>query len=241
MAKYDEVLRGIRRLAEAQFGTPTEMSRQFKINQSKLSKMLAKTNVPKADFVLELLDSLGVELVWPDEVKETSRPVIVHAAGESSKQGAECSTDYRAIPLLSLADAAEAKNIPASTCKEWCVVSRHIPTLINRKNLVAVRLDQSQRHLPGTLDPGDTAVIDRDDLTVPDSNSGNIFLVRDPWDGICLKRVRTRSQDGRILLILFSDNGEFAPSTIGLDELGDDISRAILGRAVFGRCDLTKK
>ncbi|EGJ51861.1 S24/S26 family peptidase [Desulfocurvibacter africanus] len=249
MGLYDEIRRGVERIAKNRYGSPTAMCRELGMasQQPKISRLLGTGSVPAADFVAELLDKLGVRLIWPDQVKDTAQEVVfidyeVARTASAALRVTPKAEDYRAIPLTSEDVAAGPGLVPEDSIQGWVLLWRHIPALMTRRNLVASKIGHNQRSMTPVLHPGDYIVIDRDDITVPDSPHGNVFLVRDPHDGLAVKRVRVQSRAGHTMLVLYSENPEYPPDIIDLTaDYDGDFGRAIVGRVVYSWSDMTKK
>lgn len=239
MTLEHDITSGIDRLVKKKFGSYNKMCREFGIKQATLSKFCTGAN-SGYKFVAEILDKLGVRLLWPDQVSETKRPVIMNAPKETP-EGFAISNRTRAIPILPIDEVSDFGAMDAVNITDWCLLEGNISTLLNRNNLVAVRLDRDQRHLGHLIRPGDLVVVDREDKSVNEDRDGNIFLVKDPWDGFAIKRATLRQQNENFILLFYSDSGEFPPSTIDINDLGEDIQQAVVGRIVHARIDMTKK
>lgn len=247
MGLYEEIQAGVSRIAKSRYGSVNAMCKALGLPQPKMSRLLGKGSVPAADFAAETLDKLGVRLIWPDQVRETSQDVVfvdyeTAQTATAALKVAPKAENYRAIPLTSEDVAAGIGLVPDDSIQGWVLLWRHIPALMTRRNLVASKIGNNQRSMTPVLHPGDYVVIDRDDISVPDSPHGNVFLVRDPHNGLTVKRVRVQSRAGHTMLVLYSENPEYPPEIIDLTaDYDDDFSRAIVGRVVYSWSDMTKK
>ena len=144
--------------------------------------------------------------------------------------------DYRAIPLTNLEVAAgPGLAIQEEALESWVLV--YAPELANRRvRLVAVRVEKGQRSMLPLIMPGDIVVIDLDDR---DTDREGIFLIRDPEDGLALKRVASFMKRGQRALTFYSDNtAEYKPNTYFLTEFKAD---PIIGRCIWQWGDLEKR
>ncbi|MHC1788563.1 hypothetical protein [Solidesulfovibrio sp.] len=241
MAIAQEIMRGIQRVVD-KFGSQNSMAAELGIKQLALNRFFRGSNTGYQD-VCEWLDKLDARLLWPDQVPSNQRAVsFVSPEAPAEAKGCVSPDAYRAIPLVSLAAASIVGLIPDSKIDGWHLVSQNNPALMTRNNLVCCLVESGRQGMEPVATTGDVAVIDRDDIRVSNEKRGNIFLINDKYDGICLRRVRLEVRGRETLIIVYADNDSSPPYSVdasaGLDK---EVPKVIIGRVVYLWSDLSKK
>jgi len=245
MSLAQDVREKVKRLVADQFdGNESAAAREWGVKQNTLNRLGRGINTGYKD-VCEILDKIGVKLVWPGEVNVTDRsltfasPELLNIEGNTPPPVGD---EYRAIPLTSAEVAAGPGLIPEDGIQGWCILWKNIPALLRRRNLLCSRLADKQNSMEPTLHPGDFIVIDRNDIIIPSINKGNIFLIRDKYDGIAVKRLSLQQQGMESLLIVHSDNKFFPPYSINVtQEFEDQLSNVVIGKVVYSWSDMSKQ
>jgi len=248
MNMVDKVKQGIARMAR-DFGGPSALAERSGVGQPNLSKFLAGKAIPRFDTIARVLETLGAKIVFPEDERDTTRPVVFAStrrsavAAESAPQPAP--ENYMAIPLAQPPAAAGPGLIPAGAVRGWVLALKDQSSIRYRTNLVALEVGKGQESMAPTLHPLDIVLVDRDDYR-PDPD-GSIFLVREPGaEGeVSLKRVYTSRQQDRTLITFLSDNPDrrsYPPAVYCLEtDYQSDLRRAMVGRVVWAWSDMTRK
>lgn len=220
--------------------------RTAKAKRATAYKVLGKDANTNARDYLTWLENLGAKIVFPDEVKDTTREICwVDAKRVGAENGAKppAAENYFAVPLAKGVVAAGPGLVPHDAVKGWLLVYRYQKAIQHRTNLVAVEIGQGQESMAPTLHPEDIVLVDKD-VRQPEPE-GSIFLVRDKDDDVSIKRVTVERRHGETWLAYSSDNPDkrsYMPRFFNLGEdFGGDISRAIVGRVVWAWKDMTRK
>lgn len=245
MSLAQDVREKVRRIVDEQFrGNESAAAREWGVSQNCLNRLGRGINTGYKD-VCEIIDKIGVKLIWPDEISVTDKtltfasPELLNVGGNVSPPVGD---EYRAIPLTTAEVAAGPGLIPDDGIQGWCILWKNIPALLRRRNLLCSRLGDKQNSMEPTLHPGDFIVIDRDDITIPSSNTGNIFLIRDQYHGIAVKRLSLQQQGMESLLIVHSDNRGYPPYSINItQEFEDQLSSVVIGKVVYSWADMSKQ
>lgn len=249
MSLLDSVKQGIARLAR-EHGGPSSLAEKAGVGQPNVSKFLSGKAVPRFDTVARLLEALGAKIVFPDDERDTTKPVVFVSAkrpgsvgaGESSRPEPE---NYMAIPLAQGGVAAGPGLIAEDAVRGWVLAMKDQSSIRYRSNLVAVEIGRNQESMVPTLHPLDIVLVDRDDFR-PEPD-GSIFLVRHPGPDaeVAVKRVYTSRKDSQTLLTFVSDNPDkrsYPPSVYSLEtDYAGDLRRAVVGRVVWAWSDMTRK
>lgn len=204
-----------------------------------------KPSVPQSDTIFLWLDKLGVALSMPEDkaMPQTRDIEFINPKIVSVENGCPppVSQDYIAAPLAEEAIAAGPGRIPQDAIRGWVVVWRHQGALRYKTDLVAVEIGKGQTSMEPNLHPGDIVLVDRADKDpYPD---GKIMLVCDPDGGCAVKRVSSRSVDGDVELVFYSDNTQGNPPRVFRlnRDYGGNIGAALGGRVVWAWSDMTRK
>lgn len=226
MALEHELLEGIKRMCKEQWrGNVSSMARDLRMPQATLNQFLNGARKPGYETLTRMLDAIGVKIVWPSQGEQATRPVQIHT-GDIPEDVAR---SYRAIPVVTERDALN-KNAPSSP-EAWAIVWKTSPAILQRTNLVCVRVTQDS--MAPLLHVGDYVIIDRADCVVTEQGQGNIFLVNDPQDGPTIKRVRIQSTPANTLLFCYCDNVRIPPSFLQIPQDDDNyLSHGVLGGRV---------
>lgn len=241
MAIAQEIKRGIQRVVD-RYGSQNAMALALGFKQLSVSRFFRGSNTGYLD-ICEWLDKLDVRLIWPDQESATDRPVsFLPPEKAAPAEGQVPAGAYRAIPLVNFQTASMPGLIPEGKIDGWHLVWRSTPSLLDRVNLVCCRAESDSQAMPPTLTGGDIVVIDRDDTRATGERRGNIFLIHDKYDGICIRRVRVEERGRETLIIINSDNDSSPPYSIDASsDFGKEISKVIIGRVVYSWSDMSKK
>ncbi|QGY39655.1 S24 family peptidase [Pseudodesulfovibrio cashew] len=222
------------------------MADDLGIDPSQLNRFLKKERGLNTDSLGHILDRLGATVSFGDEPGDAAREVCFQSPPEGRDNGNSPvlePEDYMAVPLTAAAVAADPGLIPEERIGGWVLVWRHQESLRFRSNLVAVEVDRSEQAMAPALQPGDIALVDRNDRDP--APAGRIMLVREPGENgaTLLRRVCTKRLDNDLELVFYSDNSrEFPPATYRLErDYNGDISRAIGGNVVWAWSDMSRK
>jgi hypothetical protein len=251
MAKtLDKIREWMRRESQGQGqrGAQADFIRKLPVKApGQVTKFFAGKEV-YAGALLDWMESLGFEVVFPGEKKDTAKQVhFVNPRVVSVDEMTDGPVDdqYIAVPLATMPVAAGAGMIPEESIRGWVLVWTGQAAVRHKSKLVAVEIGRSQDSMVPTLHPFDLVLVDRDDTNVTRDFPGNIFLVQEPAHadaGLSIKRVKLQRKNGRELVTFFSDNPQYPPDIYELSsDYGDDIRMAVKGRVVWSWSDMTKK
>lgn len=248
MNLVEKVRQGISRMAR-EHGGPSSLAEKSGVGQPNISKFLSGKAVPRFDTVARILETLGARILFPDEERDTTKPVVFVGArrsgGVAEGAGQPDPENYMAIPLAQGQVAAGAGLIPEDAVRGWVLAMKDQSSIRYRTNLVALEIGRGQESMVPTLHPLDIVLVDRDDFR-PEPD-GSIFLVREPGPDaeVSVKRVYTSRRDGQTLVTFISDNPDkrsFPPRVYNLEaDYQGDLRRAIIGRVVWAWSDMTRK
>lgn len=221
------------------------MADELGVDPSQLNRFLKKERGLNADSLGQILDKVGAKITFEDDPADASRGLLQNGK-QRPRRDLTIGTapeDYIAVPLTSPESAARPGTIPETQIKGWVLVWRHQESIRFRSNLVAVEIDTNDFSMAPTLNPGDIALIDRNDQDP--TPTGKIALTNTPGPdgGSKIRRVSTKRLDGDLELVFYSDdNRRFPPTTCRLEgDFHGDISRAIGGSVVWAWNDMTHK
>ena len=139
--------------------------------------------------------------------------------------------DYVPLPLIRDANLIDGVNIPLSNIAHFGLVHKTATFVQDRTHLLAVSMpDDIMAPLLGF---GDYAIIDMDDREIV---QGSLYLVRTP-DGTETS-VRRVLVDGDAISFYNRDHS-VEPRIFSLSrDYNDDLSKAIIGRVIWGRTDV---
>ncbi len=248
MSMVEKVRQGISRLAR-EHGGPSALAEKAGVGQPNVSKFLSGKAIPRFDTIARILETLGARILFPDEERDTTKPVVFVTAKRSGNVAdpsiAPNPESYMAIPLAQGAVAAGPGLIPEDAVRGWVLALKDQSSIRYRTNLVALEVGKGQESMVPTLHPMDIVLVDRDDFR-PEPD-GSIFLVREPGPDaeVTVKRVYTYRKEGQTLLTFVADNPDkrsFPPSVHSLEaDYQGDLRRAIVGRVVWAWSDMTRK
>jgi len=248
MNMVEKVRLGIARLAR-DHGGPSALAEKSGVGQPNVSKFLSGKAVPRFDTVARILETLGARILFPDDERDATRPVVFVAPKRSSGAAEQApppqAENYMAIPLAQGAVAAGPGLVPEDAVRGWVLAMKDQSSIRYRTNLVALEVGRAQESMVPTLHPLDIVLVDRDDFR-PEPD-GSIFLVREPGPDaeVAVKRVYTSRKEGQTLLTFISDNPDkrsYPPSVHSLEsDYQGDLRRAIVGRVVWAWSDMTRK
>lgn len=213
------------------------------IANSQAAKYRDENSLGNIKKFMNFLDKLGVNLNFSAN-EEPARDVcfvdakIVSAGDHVEPPRVE---DYIAAPLVGKVGAGPGY-APKDEVKSWFLVYKNVPSIMYRRNLLAVEIAQGSFSMVPTLHPGDIVLIDRDDCTV--STPGKMWLVKDDYDQGMIKRVKIdRVSRDDLAITYYSDNiRDYPPVTYSLRRHFDgDMSRAIVGRVIWAWSDVREK
>lgn len=248
MSMVEKVRQGISRLAR-EYGGPSALAEKAGVGQPNVSKFLSGKAIPRFDTVARILEALGARILFPDEERDTTKPVVFvspRRSGNVADPAASIpSESYLAIPLAQGGAAAASGQIPEDAVRGWVLARKDQTSIRYRTNLVAIEVGKGQESMAPTLHPLDVVLVDRDDFR-PEPE-GSLFLVREPGpEGeVAVKRVYTSRKAGQTLLTFVADNPDkrsFPPAVHSLEaDFQGDLRRAIVGRVVWAWSDMTRK
>lgn len=205
-----------------------------------------KPTLPGSDILCTWLEKQGARIVFEGDVQarpqtrdiEFIKPKLV---GIENGAPPPVSEDYLAVPLAEEAIAAGPGLMPQDALRGWVIVWRHHDSVRFRTDLVAVEIGKGQTSMVPHLHPGDIVLVDKADRR-PDVD-GKIMLVCDPDGGCAVKRVSSRTVDGDVELVFYSDNAVGNPPRVFRlnRDYGGHLEAAIGGRVVWGWSDMTRK
>lgn len=209
-----------------------------------LGKWLRGERVPSLTSLSPILERLGCSLAAPAPGSEISRDVcFVDARVVPSGEGQPVpeNEDYLAVPLVDEVGAGPGI-IPRGSLKSWFLVYRNTPSIMYRRDLIAVQIGAHSTSMEPVLHPGDIVLVDRSDRDA--NRPGRIMLVMEPDEGAAkVKRVSLEKLRDDWRIIFYSDNAvENPPEIYSLrEDYGGDISRVIVGRVVWAWSDISRR
>lgn len=244
MGIYNDVIDWLDRVSRTRFRNPAHLADYVGVPVNQITRWIKKERAPRLNTVGDVLDKLEAKFVFPGESHDTTRPVRFVDVGLTGNGRHEHlplpqPDFFRAIPVVSGEVAAGPGLIPGDGIDSWMLVPTTSAAIRRSSNLLAVRVARGQRSMLPLIHPGATVIVDLDDKHP--AGEGRIYLVRDPHDGISIKKVTEFSRHGEQYVTFYSLNAEeYPPFTycIGKDFEGD-VTKAIVGRVVLLWQDLT--
>lgn len=208
-------------------------------SKSKMYKALKGERIPAADAFVAWLDAVGARIVWADDREANTRPVALGII--DGGQTPTVSADHVAIPMGEMPVAAGNGIIPTEGAQRWFIAPKK--GLGVRRNLIAAEVGKDMDSMAPTISPGDIVIVDRDDGHTGFTPPGNIFLVRDPYDGLAIKRVTTTQDGSDVSLVFYSDNSVLHPPQRYLldKDYSGNVRAAIMGRVIYAWSGLASK
>lgn len=246
MGFLDDVLIGLKQVADKQYGGPTPMARRLGVNAPTVSRWLNKERAPSLGQLAPVLDALGARVVFPGGEELTRSVTFAQPRLVNVPPGSPLPQDdrYLAVPLVGMAGAGRGLSDPRDLDGDYLMVLKSHPSVHLRTNLIGVQIGKKEESMRGLINPGDIVVVDRGDLRAG-KPPGNIFLVRDPDSegGAMVKRVVFREDRGRMLIVFYSENSaEYPPDIYDFEtDFGGEPESALIGRVVVSFSDMTTK
>ena len=243
---YEETLAWLRKKAEEE-GGKTTLAKKINATRATFHKVIQGKETYASTY-LSWLQKLGASIKFPEEgsIDTTRKVQFVEPKALSANYTARRSPseDYFAVPLVQIETAANRWWVPDDLIRGWVLIWRHHKSIGFRSNLVAVEIGKGEDSMIPTLHAEDLVAVDRDDFKNDFAPPGNIFLVRHPDGDIAIKRVSVVYRDNDSELIYYSDNTMKYPPSPAYSlwkHFNGDISRAIVGRVVWGWSNMTRK
>lgn len=236
----------IRKRIQATGMSQAQFARETGVQQGSLSRFLkGEQSSLSGDTVAKIVNFFGAKLVFPGENEEPDRDVCfvntrIMPAGEYVAP--PVAEDYLAAPLVGEVGAGPGY-LPQEDVRSWFLVYKHVPSILGRRNLIAVEIGKSSTSMLPLLSPGDIVLVDRDDIDI--GRPGHIMLVRDPVDGSgMIKRVSVQPAANNDWSIQFySDNAAQNPPMLYSlrEDYNGELSNAIVGRVIWAWSDVRGK
>lgn len=204
---YESFLSAINKGIE-RYGTLTELARVSGVPRTTLSRWYNRHQMPRMEDVAKLCDTLGLQLVPGDKLRDESHDY-----------------DFLSIPVIRQDFPLLPGIIPPDAIESWCRVERNSAALKGRKNIIAVRIQDSE--LAPKIRNGSIVLIDRDDTAI---ENYRLYLVRD---------------GGRMAVrrIIICDYGVLFKGIVNQERHCihpfEDSADFIVGRAFWMRCDIS--
>lgn len=236
MSSINEQLVQIVKVGIERCGSAAKLARATGISGANISRWVNGVQVPKMAQIEPLLELLGVSFQIPDVQPMPSKdvhfvsPQILPAGEGMEPPSAE---DVLAIPIVPELLAKKGIVSPIDL-QGWFMVPKNTPSIRYKKDLLAVVKDPDVNKQEPFIAGGDIVIVDRDDC---EPGRGDFMLVSDPKGrGMVCRVSETQDGDG---LTFFSDSKIQAPMVFSIKkDYGGDPRRAIIGRVLFGWCNL---
>ena len=232
---FSSAVNSIIQLGIKKCGSQSALSRATGISSANISRWLNSERSPRLAEIEPLFEALNVTLNIPEETSFAQNvhfvsPQILPAGEGMSAPAAE---DFLAIPIVPEIMAKKGIVSPIDL-QGWFMVPRNTPSIRYKKDLLAVVKDPDVNKQEPFIAGGDIVIVDRDDC---EPGQGDFMLVCDPKGrGMICRVSETRDGDG---LTFFSDSKIQAPQVYSIKkDYGGDPRRAIIGRVLFGWCNL---
>ena len=236
MSQLNEQLIKVIEIGIKRCGSAAKLARATGISNANISRWVNGVQIPKVSQIEPLLEMLGASLTIPDEQPLPSKEVHfvspqILPAGEG--MAAPAAEDFLAIPIVPEIMAKKGIVSPIDL-QGWFMVPRNTPSIRYKKDLLAVVKDPDVNKQEPFIAGGDIVIVDRDDC---EPGQGDFMLVCDPKGrGMICRVSETRDGDG---LTFFSDSKIQAPQVYSIKkDYAGDPRRAIIGRVLFGWCNL---
>lgn len=252
MGIYEDVIDWLDRTARTRFRNPAGMAEFLDVPLNQITRWIKKERAPKLDTIGPVLDQLGVKMVFPPEfgaveaLQDTTRDVrftdveiAVLRNGKHKDLPQPAPDTFRAIPVVSGEVAAGQGLLAQEGIDSWMILSTREPAVRRSSNLLAVRVGRRQRSMLPLIHPGATVLVDCDDRQPAGESS--IYLVRDPHDGIAIKKVRLFTRNKEEFVTFYSLNAEeYPPFTYSVtQDFEGNLRNAVAGKVVWLWQDLT--
>ena len=237
---FDAVMNVLREGVK-KYGSAAALAAASGVSPANISYWLAGKRSPRLAEISPILDLLRVSTALPND--EASRDVcFVNARVMPAGQhiAPPVSEDYIAAPLVGEFGAGPGY-FAQDDVESWFLVYKNLPSIMGRRNLIAVEIGHASTSMSPMLNPKDIVLVDRDDINV--DHPGHIMLVRDPDGAGMVKRVAMYKDCTEWFIQFYSDNAAQNPPMIyKLREYYDnDISKAVVGRVIWAWADVREK
>ena len=224
------------RAGKEKYGSSRALSEASGVSEANISRWLKGTRNPRIAEASPIFDILGAKIMLSDE-SQTREVVFVNPRVHTDykRLPAPIADDYRAIPLTNMEVAAGPGMAiqEEEELKSWVLIyTQELP--VDSSHLIAARVARNQKSMLPGIRPNDIVVIDRSDKNY---KRPGIFLVKDPEEGVTLKRIKYFVKRNKPMITFYSDNAEdYPPSTYELSEFGADMGASLSDLAIVGRC-----
>lgn len=239
---FDTAVLAIKQAIEKSYnGNVSQAARALNISVPTLHTWIKGDRKPSLEKLSPLLDALGATISLPEA--EASRDVcFVNARVMPAGQhiAPPVSEDYIAAPLVGEVGAGPGY-FAQDDVESWFLVYKNLPSIMGRRNLIAVEIGRNSTSMSPLLNPKDIVLVDRDDINV--DHPGHIMLVRDPEGAGMIKRVAMHKEGADWFIQFYSDNAaQNPPLTYKLREYYDgEICKAVVGRVIWAWADVREK
>lgn len=222
-------------------GVKSRAAKALDLSPMTLNQWLDGRRVPNLENLSPVFEKLNITFAVPQT--DASRDVcFVNARVMPAGQYVEppVSEDYIAAPLVGEVGAGPGY-FAQEDVESWFLVYKNLPSIMGRRNLIAVEIGRASTSMSPLLNPKDIVLVDRDDINV--DHPGHIMLVRDPDGAGMVKRVAMYKDGSDWFIQFYSDNAaQNPPLNYKLREYYDgDISRAVVGRVIWAWADVREK
>lgn len=239
---FDTAMLAIKQAIEKNYnGNVTQAARALNVSVPTLHTWIKGDRKPSLEKLSPLLDAIGATISLPQT--EASRDVcFVNARVMPAGQhiAPPVSEDYIAAPLVGEVGAGPGY-FAQDDVESWFLVYKNLPSIMGRRNLIAVEIGRNSTSMSPLLNPKDIVLVDRDDINV--DHPGHIMLVRDPEGAGMIKRVAMHKEGADWYIQFYSDNAaQNPPLTYKLREYYDgEICKAVVGRVIWAWADVREK
>lgn len=243
LEKYLEYAKGLTEKG-GRFKNKKELADFVGITPSQVTKYQSAENMQNIGKFLDFLEKVGGGLTFGNwNSVEASREVcFVNARVMPAGQhiAPPVSEDYIAAPLVGEVGAGPGY-FAQDDVESWFLVYKNLPSIMGRRNLIAVEIGRNSTSMSPLLNPKDIVLVDRDDINV--DHPGHIMLVRDPEGAGMIKRVAMHKEGADWYIQFYSDNAaQNPPLTYKLREYYDgEICKAVVGRVIWAWADVREK
>lgn len=222
-------------------GVKSRAAKALDLSPMTLNQWLDGRRVPNLENLSPVFKKLNITFAVPQT--NASRDVcFVNARVMPAGQYVEppVSEDYIAAPLVGEVGAGPGY-FAQEEVESWFLVYKNLPSIMGRRNLIAVEIGRASTSMSPLLNPKDIVLVDRDDINV--DHPGHIMLVRDPDGAGMVKRVAMYKDGSDWFIQFYSDNAaQNPPLNYKLREYyNGDISRAVVGRVIWAWADVREK
>ena len=202
---------------------------------STVSRWYNGESSPRIEDIAQLMDLAGYRLVKKDEDTNDKYHFECPEKIDAKDMSAFQKDEFLALPIVDSLDLLTRFTSPSNR-SGWALVEKKAKCAEGRSNLIAYIVTDNL--MSPTINKDDWVLIDRDDIAI---EQNRIYLVRFPDGRTVIRRV-CLNRSLKHLIIMNDNTATPRCDTISIEkDCGGDVSKAILGRVIWMRADLSKR